>query len=528
MKLYLTQALHRAVQQSPHAVATVYQGRTQTYAELHANVALLAGALRKLGVKPGDRVGMLALNSDRSLVFYLAVWWAGAVVNPVNTRWSVSEIVYSLDDCETHLLFVDDAFAPMCGELGVRSRALQTLVLMGEGMGEGAPPTAAHRWDDLLDAAEPVADVLRSGDDLAGVFYTGGTTGTPKGVMLSHQALVTNTLISLLAAPFGRAETLLHSAPLFHLAGLSFLLRGLAGACRQVILPGFTVDGAVQRTIAEERVTHVMMVPAMLQMLVDDPRTREADLSSVQWVGYGASPIAEGLLERAFAAFPRAEFVQGYGMTELSAGVSYLTAWHHTPAGRKSGKLASAGQALMGVDVRIVDAQGHELPRGSVGEIAVRSPCAMLGYWNQPQLSALALRGGWMHTGDAARMDGDGFIFIVDRFKDMVVSGGENVYCGEVENALSLHPAVAAVAVIGIPSEQWGEAVHAVVVRKAGAAHQQVEAADLLLHCHRLIAGYKCPRSVEFVDALPISGAGKVMKYKLREPHWAGRTRRVN
>ncbi len=521
MRLRLTQTLHRALQQCPEAEATVFQGRRQSWRALHDQVARLAGALRGLGVRPGDRVGVLALNSDRYLAMYLAIWWAGGVVNPVNTRWSLAEIAYSLDDCDTRLLFIDDAFAPQAEALRAQSRALATLVHLGEDPVRA--PAGAIGWDALLAGAAAVDDALRCGDDLAGVFYTGGTTGRPKGVMLSHEALLLNSLISLQAAPLGAGETLLHSAPMFHLAGMSFVMRGLVGAARNVILPAFTPDALLQ-AIAAERVTRLMAVPAMLQVLVDHPGTREADLSSVRWVGYGASPIAEGLLERAFAVFPGADFVQGYGMTELSAGVSYLTAEYHTPEGRRRGKLASAGQALVGVDVRIVDEAGQEVPRGQVGEIAVRSPCVMQGYWNQPALTAQALRDGWMHTGDAARMDEDGFIFVVDRFKDMIVSGGENVYCGEVESALSLHPAVAAVAVIGIPSAQWGEAVHAGVVRKPGAA---VDAETLRAHCKTLIAGYKCPRSVEFTDALPISGAGKVMKYKLREPHWAGHERRV-
>ena len=519
MNLYLTQALHRTVQLRPDATATLFQGRRRSYGELGQRVARLAGALQRLGLQPGDRVGLLALNSDRTLEFYLAVWWAGGVVNPVNTRWSAAEMVHSLDDCATAILCVDDQFAPLLAALRAQSTALRTCVYLGEAQA----PDGAHDWERLLADSPPVADALRSGDDLAGVFYTGGTTGRPKGVMLSHAALAINAQISLLGAYFDEHARLLQVAPLFHLAGLSFLLRGVVAGCTQIIVPGFSVEAMLQ-AVERDRSTHLMAVPAMLQVLVDDPRTAAADLSSVQFVGYGASPVTEALLERAFAMFPRAAFAQGYGMTELSAGVSYLTSHYHTPEGRKLGKLSSAGQALAGVDIRIGDTDGNEVPRGEVGELMVRSPCVMQGYWNQPEQTAAALRNGWMHTGDAARMDAQGFVFIVDRFKDMVVSGGENVYCAEVEGALAGHGAVAAVAVIGIPSAVWGESVHAVVVRKAGAA---VDADALIAHCRTLIAGYKCPRSIEFIDALPISGAGKVMKYKLREPHWAGHTRRV-
>ena len=516
---YLTQALHLAVQRSPDVVATVFQGRSRTYAELGERVARLAGALRRQGVQPGERVGVLALNADRTLEYYLAVWWAGGVVNPVNTRWSVAEMAHSLDDCATAILFVDDQFLGMVDELRAATRAVSTWIYMGERQA----PIGMTDCEALMRQNEPVPDALRGGDDLAGVFYTGGTTGRPKGVMLSHAALVINAQVSLLGAYFDETARLLQVAPLFHLAGLSFLLRGVLMGCTQIFLPGFTVDGMLA-AIERDRATNLMAVPAMLQMLVDDPRTAQADLSSVRFVGYGASPITQALLERAFAVFPQADFAQGYGMTELSAGVSYLTRHYHSPEGRRRGKLASAGQALAGIDLRVCDGDGREVPRGTVGELTVRSPCVMQGYWNLPEQTAAVLRDGWMHTGDAARMDDDGFVFIVDRFKDMIVTGGENVYCAEVEGALARHPAVAAAAVIGVPDEKWGEAVHAVVVRKPGS---DADAAALIAHCRDLIAGYKCPRSVEFIEALPISGAGKVMKYRLREPYWAGRARRV-
>jgi acyl-CoA synthetase (AMP-forming)/AMP-acid ligase II len=519
MRMRQTQSPHRAVQQFPDRVATVYQGRQQTFRQLHGRVARLAGALQTLGMRAGDRVGMLALNSDRTLEFYLAVWWAGGVVNPVNTRWSAAEIAFSLQDCETAILFVDDAFVPMVPALREQAPCLQTLLYIGD-----APvPHGFQGAEQALAAAQPVADALRSGDDLAGVFYTGGTTGRPKGVMLSQEALAANSVLSLVTSPLDRDAVLLHSAPLFHLGGLSALMRSLVVGTTNVFLPGFT-PGGVLKAIAEHRITSLMLIPVMLQFLLDDPAARDADLSSVRVVGYGASPISEALLERAFNLLPQADFVQGYGMTELAAGVTYLTAEYHSAAGRQLGKLNSAGRALNGIDVRIVDVEGNEVPRGQVGEIAVRSPCVMSGYWNLPDVTAQALRDGWMFTGDAARMDEDGFVFIVDRFKDMVVSGGENIYCGEVEAALTGHPAVSAAAVIGVPHAQWGEAVHAVIVLRPGA---EATGQDIQAHCKALIAGYKCPRSVEFVAALPISGAGKVMKYKLREAHWGGRGRAV-
>jgi long-chain acyl-CoA synthetase len=248
------------------------------------------------------------------------------------------------------------------------------------------------------------------------------------------------------------------------------------------------------------------------------------DLSALHTIAYGASPMSEAVIERAMAALPGVGFMQAYGMTELSPLATINPAWAHTVEGRKFGKLRAAGRASFCCEVRIVDTEGREVPRGTVGEVIVRGPNVMQGYWNKPEQTAAALKNGWMHTGDGAYMDEDGFIFIADRLKDMIISGGENIYSAEVENALALHPSIAACAVIGIPSEQWGESVHAVVVRKPG---QDPAPEALIAHCKSLIAGYKCPRSIDFVEALPLSGAGKVLKTALREPFWKGRTRNV-
>ena len=277
--------------------------------------------------------------------------------------------------------------------------------------------------------------------------------------------------------------------------------------------------------IERERVTHVILVPTMIQMLVDHPSMQQAwNLESLKSIIYGASPIAESLLDRAMAALPGVAFSQVYGMTELGPVATVNPASFHTEQGRRLGKLRSAGRAAPCVELKIVDAADRELPRGTVGEVVVRGPNVMLGYWNRPEESAAALRGGWMHTGDGAYMDDEGFVFVVDRLKDMIISGGENVFSAEVENALAQHPAVALCAVIGIPHEKWGEAVHAVVVLRP---HASLTEAELIAHCKALIAGYKCPRSVEFVDQLPLSAASKVLKSALRDAHWKGRSRQV-
>ncbi len=518
--MYLTQSLHRGVQQHPDRVAVRFGNRQRTYREFGDRVARLAGALQKLGMQVGDRVAMLSLNSDRYLEYQMAVPWGGGVMNPCNIRWSAAEILYSLDDSGSSILLVDETFRQLVEQFRRDSSTLREVVYCGD----GDVPAGMQGYEALLAAAVPVSDAARRGEDLAGIFYTGGTTGFPKGVMLSHTNLCSSALAlhaERLAAPGG---TYLHAAPMFHLADMGFSMVHWIEGNTHAVVPAFNPE-LVLDTLERDRVTHVLLVPTMIQMLVDHPAMKKArDLSALQTIVYGASPISEAVLDRALAALPGVGFVQAYGMTELAPLAAVNPAYYHTVEGRKQGKLRSAGRAGYCIELNIVDDQGREVPRGTVGEVAVRGPNVMQGYWNKPEQTAAAVRDGWMHTGDGAWMDEDGFIFIADRLKDMIISGGENVYSAEVENALAQHPAVTACAVIGIPSEQWGETVHAVVVRKPG---QEVSVDDLIAHCKSLIAGYKCPRSVTFADALPVSGAGKVLKTKLREPFWHGRDRQV-
>jgi long-chain acyl-CoA synthetase len=518
--MYLTQALHRAVQQHPERIASIFGTRQRTFAEFADRVARLAGALQRLGMKPGDRVAMLAMNSDRYLEYQMAVPWAGGVLNPCNVRWSVAEIAYSLNDSGSSILIVDDNFLPLIAQLRTDTPVLREVIHCGD----GAAPSGAHSYEGLIAAASPVPDAVRRGDDLAGIFYTGGTTGFPKGVMLSHTNMMSSGLAMRadgLAQPDG---VYLHAAPMFHLADMGVAMPHWIEGNTHAIVAAFNPE-AVLDVMARDRVTHVLLVPTMVQMLVDHPAMRQPrDLSALHTIAYGASPMSEAVVDRAMKALPGVGFIQAYGMTELSPLATLNPAWYHTAEGRKAGKLRSAGRASHCTEVKIVDADGREVPRGTVGEVIVRGPNVMQGYWNKPEQTTAALKNGWMHTGDGAYMDEDGFIFIADRLKDMIISGGENIYSAEVENALAQHPAVAACAVIGIPSDQWGESVHAVVVLKPDV---KPEASELIDHCKALIAGYKCPRSVDFVAALPLSGAGKVLKTTLREPFWKGRTRNV-
>ena len=366
-------------------------------------------------------------------------------------------------------------------------------------------------YEGLIDDGPPVDDTRTGGDDLFGIFYTGGTTGHPKGVMISHDNLVTSGMGSLAT---GHVVThggrILHAAPMFHMADIAIWTMGNLAGSTHVMIPMFT-SAETLNAIAEHAITDMLLVPTMIAMLVDDPTAAQHDLTSVEHFLYGASPISEAVLAKARKVFPTASFTQAYGMTELSPVTTLLApADHDNPALRRA-----AGRAVPHAEVRIVDEDDNEVPRGVVGEVVARGDHVMLGYWNKPEATAEAVRDGWMHTGDGGYMDDDGYVFIVDRIKDMIVTGGENVYSAEVENALATHRAVASCAVIGIPDERWGERVHAVVVTK-----DDVTADELVEHCRGSIAGYKVPRTIEFAATLPLSGAGKILKRELRRPYW--------
>ena len=507
--MYMTQCLQRTLQQNPDQLATVFGDRRRTYRQFGDRVARLAGTLQNLGMAAGDRVGMLALNSDRYLEYIMGVWWGGGVLNPVNIRWSVPEIVYSLDDCSTGILIVDEHFAPLAEQIRRSARHAPRFIYAGE----GEVPVGMLGFEQLIGQIAPVEDAGRGGEDLACIMYTGGTTGFPKGVMQSHLNLWSACMPRMVDMPPIRDGRLLHVAPLFHVAGMARALIQFMAGESHVLLSNFDAAQVLQ-VIERERITETLLVPTMILALLAHPDFDRHDLSSLKRLTYGASPSAGEMVEQVLARLPDLELSHSYGLTEACPVVSSNLPCNHMPQARKSGLSRSVGRGGLGVNVKIVDPQGQEVARGTVGEIIVRGPNIMQGYWSKPEETAKALRDGWLFTGDAAWMDEQGYLFIVDRLKDMIVSGGENVYSAEVENVLARHPAVALCAVIGVPHEQWGEAVHAVVVRKPGA---KVDAEQLRRYCREFIAPYKCPKTVEFRDELPLSAAGKVLKRELRK-----------
>jgi acyl-CoA synthetase (AMP-forming)/AMP-acid ligase II len=505
----LTRALHRTVQQDPDSIMTIYRDRKHTHAEVFDRVSRLGGALRGLGVDDGDRIAILALNSDRYSDFLLGTAWAGGVVNPQNIRWAAAEIAFALTDSETGILFVDDMFAGMAEQLLHDVESLHTLVYIGE----AETPAGMLSMEELIASSEPAPDRAPSDHEMVGLFYTGGTTGQPKGVMLSSANLLTSALGSMASGSFLTPQSrFLHAAPMFHLADLAAWYSLLQMGCQHVIVSHFDVQLVLQ-AIQEHQVTDVLLVPTMIQMVADAPALSEYDVTGLERIIYGASPIDGDLLARAMKAFPNVSFSQAYGMTELSPVATLLPAEAHVddlhPERRRS-----AGRAAPHSMVTIIREDGALADTGEVGEIVVAGPHVMLGYWRRPEETTAALQPDGMHTGDAGYLDKDGYLFVVDRIKDMIISGGENIYSAEVENALCAHPAVATCAVIGVPDAKWGEIVHAVVVLQPGA---EASAEELVAFTREQIAGYKVPRRVTFTEALPISGAGKILKRVLRD-----------
>ena len=447
--------------------------------------------------------------------------WAGGVVVPLNVRWAAPEVGFALADSGACMLFLDAAFQGLYESIKGDLGGVEQVIYLDD----GAVPQGMLSYEAILAAAEPAEDSGRQGEDLVGIYYTGGTTGRSKGVMLSHRNIVFNAVNAAHTFGFEMADNWLHSAPMFHLAdGAATLGITIVGGCHTFV-PAFEPE-AVFRAIQEHKVTFSVFVPTMVNMLIHHPSFSQYDLTSVRRIIYGASPMPEAVLRKAMELLPTWQFIHGYGMTELSPLATALQ-WEDVALDRDDGgRLASCGRAAIGVEVRIVDAGGRELPRGEIGEIIVRGDNVMVGYWKRPEETAAALRDGWMWTGDAARMDDDGYVYIVDRVKDMIISGGENVYSAEVEQAVYEHPAVADCAVIGVPDDTWGEKVHAIVVLHSGKSATEDE---IIAHCHTLIGGYKCPRSVVFRDQpLPLSGAGKILKTELRKPYWQGHDKGVH
>ncbi len=504
----------------PEAIAFDFEGRPTTFADLDRRANQVANGLAGLGLRPGDRVAYLGKNSDAYFEILFGAAKAGMVMAPINWRLAPPEIAYIVRDAGAKALFVGPEF------LDEARRLLPTFdrapaVIASEGRASEWPDYPA--WRDAQSDRDPARCV--DFEAVALQLYTSGTTGHPKGAMLSHRALLQPRLAQRDADVawnrWSEDDVSLVAMPVFHIGGTGWGIMGVYNGARGVIAREFD-PAKVLDFIERDRVSKIFMVPAAMQIVVRHPRAREVDYSRLKYLLYGASPIPLELLKECMAVFG-CGFVQMYGMTETCGTIVALPPEDHDPAGGP--RMRSAGKALPGVELTILDEAGNRLPAGQVGEIATRSAANMSGYWNLPDATARTLDAeGWLRTGDAGYLDEDGYLFIHDRVKDMIITGGENVYPAEVENAIFGHPAVADVAVIGVPDERWGEAVKAIVVRRPRA---DPTAAEIIAWARERIAAYKAPKSVDFAEVLPRNASGKILRKDLREPYWAGRERRV-
>lgn len=491
------------------------------YATLVARSHAVAHQLVELGVTAGDRVAVLGLNSAAHFAVILGASRVGAVAVSINFRLSPTELAFILDDAEVNILFVTDNTIDDTISATLQARHLSTQVIanradavlqLSDVMTRMAPPFVR---EETVDENSPVLQL-----------YTSGTTGKPKGAVLSHRNM--NSLTHMMALT---NDALYHSgtknlviAPLFHIGGAGVTYMGLVHGSHNLMHETFDPERVVS-TIEREGVTTGFFVPAMIQAIVKlVPNVRERDFSSLEIIAYGAAPISASLLEEAMEVFG-CDFAQVYGMTETTGTVIAMAPEDHRRAvAGEPGLLRSCGRPCPGNDVKIIDPQGLTLPPGETGEICLRSASNMLEYYNRPEATANTLRQGWIHTGDAGYVDSEGYIYIRDRMKDMVISGGENIYPVEVENVLAGIPGVIEVAVIGIPDDTFGEALMAIFALKAGAS---LSADEMITFCRDRLAGYKIPRQLSFVDALPRNPSGKILKTVLREPYWAGKDRQI-
>jgi acyl-CoA synthetase (AMP-forming)/AMP-acid ligase II len=510
--------LDRAARDHGGHVAVVADGERLTYQDFLERVERVAAGLQALGVEPGERVAILDKNGPRYLELYFALPRIGAVAVPLNYRLAVPELAFILGDSHATTLFFGSEYAATVATLRGELPALTRAVVL-----DGALPNALV-FDAIM--APPGARARRPERHPDTVFlqmYTSGTTGRPKGALLTHDNLIANTLTALAERDYTSADRYLHVAPLYHIADLE-LFFGMTYACaRNVLVREFRPERVLE-VIQSERVTVSFLVPAMINALLEHPSFDAHDIASLRLIVYGGSSIPEDRLRTALARL-RCKLAQGYGLTETSPLLCVLPSEDHVLEGPRARRIRSCGRPAHAVEVKIFDEHERECAVEQVGEIVARGRNVMQGYYERPEATAEALRGGWFHTGDLGFRDADGYVYIVDRKKDMIITGAENVYPREVEEVLYTHPAVLDAAVIGVPSERWGETIKAVVVLREGRTASERELIDF---ARERLAHYKAPTSVDFVAALPRNPSGKVLKRQLREPYWQGHARRVN
>ncbi|ETZ54463.1 long-chain-fatty-acid--CoA ligase [Mycobacterium avium] len=502
--------VERHAQRRPDAIAIRYGERQWSWAEWSSRIRRAAGALRGDGIERGQCVAFLDKNHPACLEVLIGGASVGAVTTVVNWRVIGDELVHVLADSGARVLVVGAELRPAAEAAARRVPSLERIIEVGD------------EYESLLAAAEPApSDAGVDTDETALVIYSSGTTGQPKGALLSQRALVNHAANLAPAFPFGDGDANLVAMPLFHVGGIGYALFGIRAGAPTIMTR--EPDAAALIGAVRAGATHAFFVPPVIARFLDAGEAAHASIAGLRYIVYGAAPMPLPLLHRALSTWPGTKFVQVYGQTELCGAVTALSDDDHRDTARPELQL-SAGKAVQGCEIRIVDPDsGAELPAGRSGEVWVRSNQNMSGYLNRAEATAETITAdGWVRTGDVGRLDADGYVYIEDRLKDMIITGGENVYGPEVESVLIEHPAVVDAAVIGVPDDFWGESVKAIVV-----ADGDVDAADVIEFCRRHLAGFKCPRTVDFVTELPRNASGKILKTQLREPFWRDRDRRV-
>lgn len=504
----------------PDKTAVKFEDTEMTFREINERINRLANGLIDLGLKRGDRVAALLYNSPRAIETRFALMKAGLCMVPINIRQTEDENAYIINHSESDVIIIDHEYLPNWERMRGWCTAVRTVIVAGQ---SDAPGTS---YEELIRSASPrEPEVMVSLDDLERIAYTSGTTGRPKGVMKTignDMARLRNDFLNQDYLTSCR-DIMLNAAPLTHAARELFRKHYLKGACN-LIFRRFD-EQEILETIQRERVTAAMFVPTMIVRLVHHPRIRDYDLGSLRRIYYGTAPIAAEKLRAACDLFGNI-LRQSYGLSEATQPVFLLFPEDLAipDEEKRNRRLTSAGRPALGIEVRIVNEKGEDVPEGEAGEILIRGETVMKGYWRDPEATGEVLKDGWFFTGDVARRDEDGFIYIVDRKKEMIISGGFNIYPREVEQAIEGHPGVAEAAVIGVPDDTWGEAVKALVVLRPGMSATTEEIVDL---CRAKIASYKKPHTVEFVESLPKNFQGKVMRRALRDRYWQNRERKI-
>ena len=518
----VSQLLAKSARAYPDRDALIFGAQRWTYVEFEARVNQLANGLTGLGLQPGSRVALLMYNCPQMMEALFACFKAGCAAVPINFRLHPNEYAYIIDHSEAEVLVTSPEFSAVIAEMAADIPRCRHLVSLD-------PAVKGHLFFDELVDRQPTsfADYEAMPDDVAWLFYTSGTTGRSKGAMLTQRNLMAMTMsfYTGMCPGFSNREAVLHAAPLSHGSGL-YALPNVGMAATNVILEQRSFDASVVlRSIEEHAITNMFVAPTMLKLLVDDPQLSACDLTSMRSFIYGGGPMMVDDLVKAMERLGN-RLVQLYGQGESPMTITFLSHDDHVLNGdeKQTRRLASAGKPHPNLEIRIVDEDDNDLASGAMGEIVTRSDLVMKGYWRDEEATSASLKNGWLHTGDMGYLDDRGYLFIMDRSKDMIISGGENIYPREIEEVISTMPGVREVAVIGIPDPKWGEAVHAVVALVPGA---ELSADEIIGFCRDNIASYKKPKSVEFVDELPKNNYGKIVKKDLRTRHWTGKDRKV-